>query len=282
VSFEARETSRDEGSPIELFMFVYGTTVSSYYAYTNAEQPITVNDPQRGPVTYNPIPIKRGVVASSGTLDKTNLEVRTPHDSEISLMYVLAPPAVEVALFIRQAHIDEPENFVVWVGRIRSVSREGMEARMQCEPAQTSIKRNGLRRNWQYGCVLPLYGPNCRAQMDRHTYPNPIKGIVGNVVELAPGWHPNDAAWAEFFTGGMIRWAGAHGPEYRTILNVDNENFLTIGGQIVELEIGMTIDCIIGCNHRQDHCIDLHDNIANYGGQDWIPLENPVRTNPFI
>lgn len=280
MSFDDLESSRDRGAPITLIRFIYGTGPTDYLAYTNAEQPVTVDG-----VSYVPIPVDRDAIKSSGNLDKSKMTVRTPHDSDIAKLFLVYPPAQEVSVIIREGHFGDPDKDfkVVWSGRVLSCSREDSEASLTCEPIQTSIRRSGLRRNWQIGCPHALYGPRCRAQMAPRTYPRQIVALAGQTVTLDDGWLPADLTTATF-VGGMIRWQGKHGTEYRTILKIQgaNSSVLVLAGILRDLEVGGMIDVIAGCAHNLDDCEHVHANVPNYGGQPWIPLENPVGTNVYV
>lgn len=270
------EKSRAEGSPVTLYYIAWGDTPSSYDAYTDAEQEVMHNG-----VTYKPIPITHGNITSSGTLDKATLAIMTPTDTELAGRFISYPPGRVISCIIRQGHAEDADQEfpVVWSGRIISASYDSDDNQYQLtgEPVSTSMKRPGLRRRYQYGCPHVLYGQSCRASKDDATVTTTVTAISGSSITLVSGW-PGEGQ-SEKYIGGMIEWTTAVGnKEARSILrNPDNRSFL-VAGRLSGLTEGAQIDVILGCGHTMEDCRALHNNILNYGGCPWIPLENPIGT----
>jgi len=275
MTFASYESSRDLGKPVDLYYFRYGSDPDAYYAYTDADFPLTV-DHGDGPITYDAVPIKRGEISSTGTLDRTTLEVSTARDAELADLFRVYPPAQVVTLIIRQSHLDDPdEEFpVVWTGRIVGSSRKkDSTVSYSCEPVSTSMRRPGLRRHYQYGCPHALYGIQCGANKAAATVTATVESISGTEVTLDAGWNAIDASK---YLGGMIEYENADGEtEIRSILRVTGD-MLTCSGILRDLAPAATISVILGCSRQMGDCKDIHDNIVNYGGQPWIPLKNPI------
>lgn len=277
MSFETLEESRYLGQPVDLYYFRYGTTASAYYAYTDAEEPITFDG-----VIYKPLPIRRGAINSSGTLDKSALQVEVPVSSDVAELFRIYPPGRSVAIIIRQGHLDDVDNDfkVIWSGRVLSSSREDSIDTLTCEPLSTAFRRSGLRRCYQYSCPHALYGTLCMASRLAATRPATVYSLTGASVTLDSGW--NGAHAVEKYIGGMIEWETAAGKEVRTILRLTNGgNTLNLSGATRGLTGGMEVSVILGCEHNMADCENLHNNIQNYGGQPWIPLSSPIKINPY-
>ena len=268
--FEQFEESRAKGQPIVLFLFMYGDSANSFYAYTDAEQPVEYNGH-----TYQPIPIDCDPVSASGTLDKASLTITTPKTTGLAELYRIYPPSQVVNGVIYTGHFGDPdaEFKAIWTGRVLSCSREQNEAKFTCEPVSTSLKRNGLRRRYQYGCPHVLYGPSCRANKAAATRTAAATAVAGLSVSLNPGWNGSFAATS--FIGGMVEYVTSEGTQIRTILQAASGG-VQLAGVPRGLEPGMPIDVILGCKHTVDDCRNLHNNILNYGGQPWIPTKNPI------
>lgn len=264
MAFEVEEESRSLGEPQALYRFTVGANT---YAYTDWEDIITFQSDD-----YQPIPIDRTSVNTSGTLDKSTLTVRVPHNTAIAELFRVFPPSEVVGLTIFQGHADDEsgEYLAIWVGRVLSCKREGSEAALACEPVSTSMKRPGLRVRDQYQCPHALYGPSCRADRDENTVAATVASVAGAVVTLEAGWNGSFAA--SRFTNGIIQW----GTDQRQILSVAGTvNQLRVGGVLTGLEAGTTVSLSLGCNHETTDC-NKFDNIQNYGGCKWIPLKNPI------
>ena len=277
MTFETLEESRYLGQPVDLYYFRYGTTASAYYAYTDAEEPVTFDG-----VIYEPKPIQRGAINSSGTLDKSALTVDLPTSCDVAELFRIYPPGRSVALIIRQGHLGDADNDfkVIWSGRILSSSREDSVDSLTCEPLSTAFRRSGLRRCYQYSCPHALYGAQCKASRLAGTSAATVYATTGASVTLDSGWNGSHAV--EKYIGGMVEWETAAGKEVRTILRLTGGgNVLNLSGSTRGLTGGTEISVILGCEHNMTDCETLHNNIQNYGGQPWIPLSSPIKINPY-
>lgn len=274
MSFESHEQSEDLGAPYELYEFVYGDTGESVYRYTNFDRDIDKMGQK-----WFARPISREAYKTSGKTDKSSLTIRLPVDTDLAALFTDYPPTQVVRVTIRAGHVDDPQNelLVIWVGRILSTAKEGNQAVLTCDNTIISMKRPGLRRNWQYACPYLVYGIQCGAVQ------TPLTATVDQVttsgIVLMAGWHGEYPP--EKFKGGMLRWRGPHGWEYRTIRDATAEGALAFIGPIRNIEPGMSISVILGCNQTKEDCANVHNNINNFGGDPWIPLKNPVKQHPY-
>jgi hypothetical protein len=281
MAFETQELSRALGTPATLYYFACGEDPDAYFAYTDAEQAITY-----AAVAYQPIPIMRGSIATQGSLDKAVLDIQLPTESGLAELFKLYAPTRVVTVIVRQGHVDNVDNDwpAIWVGRIINIKRTGGQAVVSCEPVSTSMRRPGLRRHYQYGCMHALYGTMCKANKTAATVASTVSSYTGNTITLPAGW--NGARLAAKFAGGLVQWTTPEGNvEIRTIIRVVG-NALTVNGLLIGLAVATAVSVSLGCNHAMDDCQNLHvetgtalSNIVNYGGQPWIPTVNPIGYN---
>ncbi|MGM0913766.1 MAG: phage BR0599 family protein [Pseudomonadota bacterium] len=230
---------------------------------------------------FEPAQIKHGAVESSGTLDKTTLEINTPRFNPLVEVFRVYPPERVVNLVIYRGELDDPdaEFKVVWAGRVLNLGIQGLEATFSCEPIATMVRRPGLRRNYQYGCPHVLYGPQCRASKAAATSNGTVEAVSGSVVTLASGWNAHPT---EKYLRGMLEWSVEGGTARRTILQVLSPSELLLAGVLRGLAIGDTVDVVLSCGRMGDDCKNLHNNLLNYGGQPWITEINPLgNRSPF-
>lgn len=275
MTFAARETSRTLGQPVDIYLFRWGQGANDYFAYTDAEQPITLGTGS-SVITYQPIPIMRAAVNSSGTLDKATLEIRTPTNAALAEKYKLFPPSQIISLVIRQGHIGDPDNqfLAIWTGRVLGSRRAGSEAVYTCDPISTALRRTGLRRHYQYSCPHVLYGPMCRANKDAATKTATIASVSRAVVTMSPGWAAADKK--PKYVGGLFEWDSTEGQlESRTIWRVDGD-VLILSGPADGVIVGQNVYVVYGCDHTMGDCNELHHNLPNFGGCPWIPKVNPL------
>jgi hypothetical protein len=275
MTFAGREQSRQRGEPFVLYYFRYGTHANSFHAFTDAEAPIVAPGSfEFEPVTYTPEAIERSAITSSGTLDKASLNIVVPRDNPLAGLFVAYPPSQVVTAIIRQGHLGATEYPVAWSGRVVAMKFDGSAAELSCEPVATSMRRNGLRRHYQYGCPHVLYGDDCKASKAAATVSRTIAGALANRIFMPSEWN---AAPPVKYIGGLVEWQTAAGNvELRTILWIDNETELVLNGPATGAFTGVTVHVSLGCNRHMNDCELLHDNIQNFGGQPWIPLVHPL------
>lgn len=294
MTFATRESSRYTGQPVKLYL-IQGANLTDDvplgpFAFNNGETPITrpVLDENGSPVdvVFDPWPIKNSDLAHDGTLDKSDITVTMAlgHD-DMDTLFLAYPPSQVVNLTIFEGHIGDAvteENFPAsWMGRIvSSAYNDTNEQLLSCLPVSTKIKQPGLRRNYQIGCPHVLYGPQCRASMAAATVTKSVASVTRNKITL------NVAVTnADRYVGGLLQWANSDNgrKELRTISSMRTDGTeITIRGIARGLAAGTQLSVIRGCNHLMTGC-NLHTNsvtggpnIHNYGGQPFIPLENPL------
>lgn len=287
MAFSNYETSRILGQPVMLYQFVYGVLGDGVtpltYDYTDHSAPV-----EHAGVTYQPLPIRGSSIKSSGKLDDGDISLRVPRDSQIADLFRIYPPGRVVTVTIRQGHIPNPddppafaegENFpVVWLGRVLEASREEIETTLTCEAASASMRRAGLRRHYQWPCPLVLYGSRCNANRAAATTVSTVSAITSNEVLLVTPWRKAGTANADY-TGGLIEWTSSAGPDQRAIKRVRANDWIVLSAPAFDLDVGDTVNVILGCPHTLAGCESLHNNVVNYGGQPYIPTENPIGKN---
>lgn len=273
MAFETFEESRYAGEPITLFKFVgsvseLDSNVKEVFAFTDAEEPV-VKDGQ----TYTPWPIEHEAIKASGNAERSTLKVTLALGSDLDDFFISYPPSAKIVLTIHQGHVGEAEYKLLWTGIAESPAYGTNEISITCRSTRASMGRAGLHRNYQRSCNLPLYSTRCGASKAAATVTMLASGVAGQVVTLG-----GTLANHEKYLGGMIQWRrGAGFTEYRTI-TAATATTVTLRGLLRELGVGTSVDLVLGCGHGRDDCQTVHNNILNFGGQAWIPLENPLST----
>lgn len=246
------------------------------YAFTNAEDAIT-----RAGIVFAPWPISHSEMTSTGNLDKADITITMAVGSGLEDAFIGYPPSQVINLTIFQGHMDDTPSLVdfpaQWLGRITAPEYTNNEIAFNAVPVSASIQRPGLRRNYQLGCPHVLYGSACQANKADATVNRTVSSITQNRVTLTAAVGGGAIVPANYI-GGMVEWSTTGGKkETRTITNVSGDGLiLTIRGPLRGLAATGLISVILGCAHTMPSCIALHGNILNFGGQPFIPLENPL------
>ena len=279
MSFEQYEESEELGIATSLFYIKYGTEDANFWAFTDLDQPVTHDG-----VTYTPTTIGREKIENSGGLDNKVLNIDITPNSPLVLYYRDNRPTQVVTLTIRQGHPDDPDNDfrVVWTGRITGVQRKARFATISAEPIATSMRRPGLRRHYQYGCPWVLYSEQCGASEIAGRQIADATEAGKNFFEFATGWEGSRAK--NKFRNGFVRWTNPNtgSLEVMSIIKVQQDtpvagtDRIVVNGLTTAAVAGTQVQIYLGCNRRENDCADLHNNIRNFGGQPWIPKDNPV------
>lgn len=276
MTYGTYEASRTLGEPIHFYEFACDTQA---FRYTDHEVAVVYLGN-----TFNPLPIDRGKLVETGTMDKKQFSITVPHDCEVANLFLAYPPSSVTTVKIWAGHVDDPdEEFkVVYTGRVLSCARKKSSATFTCESVATSMKRNGLRRRYQYGCPYALYSEQCGVSRAAFTVPVLVSDISGSRITLPNTWTTRPK---EKYLDGVVQWTKTDGTtEVRTIKRVESGgNVLLLSYLPTGLSAGMVVNVSLGCNHKagvasqtDGDCGPLFGNIVNFGGQPWIPFKNPI------
>lgn len=278
------ETSQSSGEAILLYLVTYGPGASDFLALTDAEEDITV----AGVRYVGDQVIRCAPITTSGTLDKSTLDIEVAYDSPLTDLFRTAVPDNVISLKIRRAHygdvvdgaLDPAQTRQIWGGKILNFEVDnGFKVTLSCQPFGTSVRRAGLRRPYCAGCPHVLGGAGCNVDLDAFTVSATAASVSGNTVTFPAGWA--GALPAEKFARGVLSFAGPFGTVKRTILAVSGDT-LSVAGSLAALSPGSAVSLRLGCNHTMGDCKNVFNNLPNYGGLPWTPTENPVSQKSFF
>lgn len=275
MSYLSRDTSRQSGAPVVLFLFTQGLLE---WRYTSAAQPIEALG-----YTWEPVSVAMGGVTQSNDMTKDTLSVKLPRDDSLATSFLGYVPDQTTSVTIYRGHLDDPEFLVYWKGRVASYKVTGDNVSLECEPIFTSLRRPGLRARYQKSCRFALYGRGCRLNSEGWATPGRCTGINGAVVTV-PEAASLPAGW---LIGGMLR-----SPDgiLRYIVNHvgDQVTLMRPVKSLVEAFAnsgygynygsyygGVEVKLYPGCDRSRTTCEGKFNNLDNYGGFPWIPTTNP-------
>ena len=272
----SREYGEDTGSPISLLRFE-SEGLDAPILWTDVAFPVT----HQG-ATYKPESVRVGNITTGDALEKAQLELEVPTDSEVPMLFRYYPFGGVLQLTILYGHDGDPANeFVaIWSGRVLQVSHKDDQgtAILDCEPISTALRRAGLRRNYQRMCQHALYGPKCKVNKAAHALTTSIiRSENGKITVSEP-------ANFSLFQGGSVEWVRKIPGQIpvrdsRMITNVvlRNGNMeVTTLSPVIGAIVGDTVTMHHGCNHSLETCGAVFQNAPNFGGMPWIPLDNPA------
>lgn len=278
MTYDRFDQSGFEGAPTSLYLFEYGPLAVHRFAYTDGPTPV-----EHGGIDYRPEAIGRGDIAMRGEFQATPLELRIAPSSGLARYFREQTFEQDIRLTIRAFHETDPDadTVVVWTGRVVSHGRRDTYVELSCESVISGFDDGGAGRRYQRACHWHLYGtgsPACNAVRRVRSETAPVQ-IGSNAIIIPPG--SLGGLERDKYIGGMASWDSVGFTINRTIARVSFDGgtggeVLLFQGNTQGLSLSSRVRLFAGCNHLEEDCRNLHDNIVNYGGQPGIPLKHPI------
>jgi hypothetical protein len=270
MTYDSRERSIQDGKPVELFEFTYGTTTQRY---TSAAADFVL-----GADTFTRDTLQRSDVETSGERARNNLTIQCRRDFPIADLFRVQPPTDVIQFVLRRVHRDDLDPAVLWMGRVLNCEWAGAQATLHCEPVSSSLRRPGLRRLYQANCPHVLYrigDGQCNLDRAAHSTITTVVSSAGLALNVA-------ALGAKPWAGGFVEWAGGAGgvTERRFITGFAGLQ-LQLSQAFVGIPNGAPVTVSPGCNHTMAMCHGTYANSDNYGGVGiFTPTKNPFDGTP--
>lgn len=257
---QREESSQREG--LEIYDIWYGST---YWRYTSGDVAVTYD----GNV-YQPAPIQRDLVLYDSNLEISNLNITFGRSQGPMTLYVAQNPILVLWVKVTRLFRDlltEPD--IIFIGQISRVSFKGLTARAQCVGFESYLKQPIPRYRWQRACNWDVFGTKCAKADTLFKVTTPLATISSDGLTLTStdfGLQDPD-----FYTLGKLQF----GSDYRMI-TYHVGNTIKIRYRMLYLIPGSSVTAYAGCDRNAETCRDKFDNIINFGGHSYIPLDNPV------
>jgi uncharacterized phage protein (TIGR02218 family) len=270
--YEDRESSPTGSAPVEAYKFI-GSFRN--YLYTSANKVIRLPTGLNGKVeSYTPIAVNRSrVKAGTQEDDNLSLDLGLPFDIDVVRDYAYAqtPPKLQLEVYRKQQDSVSQDGYALfWKGLVRGFSVTGRSASVSV-PSIFSLALQGEIPNvfYQAPCNKVLYDARCKVPRAAHTITRTIQGVSGTTVLLTAA----AGGAASLYAAGEI--VSERNGERRMVLDNAGDQ-IDIGYAFVDLKAGDTVQISKGCDHSLGPaCKDKFDNVINFGGFNYIPLDNP-------
>lgn len=252
---------------IEIYNFACGLQT---WRYTDALLPVTYLGH-----TYAPAPIKRGSIEVSSDLEKAQLIVTVPVTLDFMDLFRPAPPLRKIYITIQRMTRGDPTARTIWSGTVGTPDSGPHTVDITCFSIAASQQNNGLRRNWTRTCPLTLY--LCGVDRTGFRVDGALTSASGNTVQAAAF-----AAYPDhYFVGGFIEWTLNGDQEWRFVTGHVGDTLTLLTAST--LTVGQSVQAYPGCDHSTGaNGCDRFGNILNYGGQPYIPDDNPFSSTRVL
>src|SRR5699024_9190458 len=204
--------------------------------------------------------------------------ITVAQDNEAASLFAVTPPSTPVIATIYQGYLGDPDNDfrALWIGRVTGVQWRESDALISVAPIAQNKNQPGLRRHYQRMCPHVLYGKGCGASKTAATSTHGVAGVSGSTVTLSTTIQSNP----ERYAGGTMEWSVQGQTQIGSIVSATNTT-VELSAPPQYLNGGDSVDLVLGCAHTIDACRDWHNNLANFGGQPLIPIDDPTKKNNF-
>jgi uncharacterized phage protein (TIGR02218 family) len=258
-----------KGSPTEFYHFQRGAT---HWHYTSADAAQIY-----GSDTYNPTKLKRSAIKQGGGMSAEGLTITLPRDNALALTYIAFPTAEKTSIIIYGRHRNDSDGEVVhlWSGRVKNANFKGAAVELSCESILTTSRAQGLKRSFGANCSHVLYDQTpltcgvIKAAFESSVTLASAEGVMLTATALG--------VFAEgYFAGGLLEWQHDGVTEYRMIMaSQTGTGLFRLISPLNGLATGDTVKVYPGCNRTTDQCQNRFNNLSNYGGFPYVPVESP-------
>ena len=258
--------------PIETYEFVGSFET---YRYTTADRDVTVDGQ-----LHTKAAIARGAVrAGDHTQDQLDVELTLPVTLDVVQDYAFLNSPAKLNLILRafDRTVQNPagsdiyasaNGIILWSGEVSAFSVTGREAKVRVPSNFTrALAVTAPAVFYQNPCNHVLYGPQCKVNPAGFTQTTTVGAVSSNQITVG-----DDGFDDNFLNAGSIRNDRTN--ERRLIVS-NISNVITVNVPFVDLLVGDTVVMRAGCDHSFTICRTKFNNTLNYGGQPFIPGDNP-------
>ena len=253
----------NQRKPVELYHF--WRDGGEHWRYTDGDISVTFD----GDV-YVPADLSRSSVKYDSQLEVTTMSIKAAYVENPVLEFIAINPVEILWVSISKLHRDQAplEASVIFLGQIKGVSFKGIAANVNCVGFEHFLKQTVPRWRYQLTCNHMVFDSKCTL-VEADYKITAVITLDSTKTKLTSATF--DAQEDGYFTGGHIIF----GDETRTIVDHVG-SIVTIMYKFKELEDNDSVDAYPGCDGKIETCKDKFDNLLNFLGFPFIPVENPA------
>ena len=262
-ALETKE-SDSEKKPSELYHIWRGST---HWRYTSLDDHVVFNGNN-----YSPVAVKRDSVTYDYNLDVSSLNITFAYITDPVIKFISRNPVevIWVEIFRILRDMDPVEATVVFVGQIKNVSFQGVQANVSCVGFEHYLKQPIPTERYQPQCNYTVFGTKC-ALSDSSYKLSSISATIDSTGLIITATEFGSQADG-YYQWGRIEWS-----DYKRMIVKHEGNDVTLRYPLLDFpSTGGLIDAWPGCDWTIETCRDKYDNVVNFGGFPYIPIDNPA------
>lgn len=263
--YDDRDTSVHDGAPVECYKFIGEL---GNFLYTNNNEPVTVNGEVYEPLSE----IKRGAIEVSSLLDSIQTtDISYPITCDLAMLYNFLKMPITLKVEVRSVH--RGTNFATdwkleWRGESVSFPVQNNVATCRTQSVvQAALGRQLNQITYQTPCNHEVYDEHCTLDPALFTVSATVTDIKSFVITVDDDGFSDGA----LSVGKMINTRTG---ESRVIVS-NVANIVTLGYEFIDVQLGDTVELRRGCNNAYSTCLNIFNNILNFGAFMFLPSTNP-------
>ncbi len=265
MSYDTVDVSVRDGAPIECYKFI--GELKNYF-YTNNNVEVTVAGDEYLPLSG----IKRGPIETSSLLDSNQtIDVILPITCELAVTYNFLKMPLTLDLEIRSVHRGTnfaTESKLIWQGQSVGFPVAQDDASISTQSViQAALSRQLNQVVYQTSCNHEVYDELCTLDPADFTTTAIVENIKDSVIRVS-------ATGRSDGTLAIGKMVNTRTGENRVIIG-NIGKIVTVGYGFLDIEVGDTVDLILGCNNSYTACTEVFNNIINFLGFKFAPNTNP-------
>lgn len=251
--------------PVE-FYHIYREGGDEHWYYTSGDIAVTFD----GNV-YTPATMERDAIEYNSDMNVTTVKVRAAFITDPIIDFIVQNPVEVLWIQIMKLHRDQDplEANVLFTGQMKSVTIKGAQGEAEVVGFEWYFKQQIPRYRFQPGCNNTLYDDYCTINKASFTHAVTVSGVSADGLTLTSG--DFDALADDYLVFGYI----AFNDNLRLITS-HTGNTIEIRYRIIGLTAGASATVYAGCDLKAETCRDKFNNINNFFGHPYIPVENPA------
>lgn len=270
MTFDAFETSVEDGNIIELYQFTQGPVVTRL---TNFSEDVVYAGS-----SWTTTQITREDIAKAIESSVNELKIFMPITQPIAASFIPNVPGKQIDIVIYRAHFTDPleQLLVVYEGFLAQAEFDGdLLATITVQPFTNVFKRTGPRFVYSSLCNNVLYDAGCKVVKGANKHTDLVSGqdLTARTITVN-GLSGMGAGWA---VGGFAAFPAGGNDDQRMIVEQAGDT-VTLLSNFSEDILTFQIDVFAGCAHDINTCLVKFNNVINFGGFPYVPLKNPFNT----
>jgi len=241
-----------------------------HWRYTSADFDITY-----GGNEYAPALISRGSVQYDTEFEVSTLRCTFGYVQNPVLEYIGQNPVELIWIEVLKWYEDvaPEEASVIFIGQVKNVAFSGNNATATCVGFEHYLQQRIPKYRFQLGCNNDLYDDFCGLSKAAWSVNATVSAVDSDgVVLTSSSFATKEDGW---FTRGFLTWGDYH----RMIVDHVGSN-ITIRFHMPSFTSGQSITAYAGCDRQLHTCVEKFDNMLNFFGHPWIPIDNPSQWIP--